>query len=317
MSILSRLNSKLKSNNDTGFSNSSDGIGGRFINKDGSFNVVKEGASFTERVSLYYNMLTMPLGKFLLIILISFIMINLVFTGLYLLLGTEELTGMISTNLADHIKEVFFFSAQTLTTVGYGRINPVGTLASSLASLEALCGFLGFAIITGLLYGRFSKPQAYLRFSKNALIAPYQGITGLMFRFISYKENHNLTDLEVRVTLGITIPENGKELFKFYTLPLERSKVDSLVMNWTVVHPIDEQSPLFGFSEEDIKTSDAEIYVMVRGFDDVFSNTVLQRTSYRFNEMVFNAKFRRMYRESEDGNTTIMELDKLNDFEVL
>ena len=102
MSLLSRLNTRLKSNNDTGFSNTTDGIGGRFINKDGSFNVIKEGASITERVSLYYNMLTMPLGKFLLIILISFIGINLIFTILYLLLGTNELTGMISSNLTDH-----------------------------------------------------------------------------------------------------------------------------------------------------------------------------------------------------------------------
>ncbi len=318
MSIFSKLNARLKSNNDTGFSSATEGVGGRFINKDGSFNVTKEGASVIERVSLYQNMLTMPLGKFLLVILFFFIGINVIFTLAFFFMTTDQLTGMIFTSPQDHFKELFFFSAQTLTTVGYGRINPVGTLASSVASLEALCGFLGFAVITGLLYGKFSRPRAYLKFSENALVAPYMDKTGLMFRFMSYKENHTLTDVEVKVTFGITGNEQNKEVFKFYTLPLERSKIDSLVMNWTVVHPIDEESPLFGLTHEELQNSDAEIYVLVRGFDDIFSNTVLQRTSYRFKEeVIFNAKFQKMFRESPDGNTTIMELNKLNDFHRL
>ncbi len=317
MSLSKRMNPFLKSNNDTGFGATTEGYGGRFINKDGSFNVVREGIPVTEKMSLFNNLLTMPGWEFLLFIFLFFIGINLLFTILYLMLGDNELTGMLAHTAAKRFEEIFFFSAQTFTTVGYGRINPVGTMANVIASSEALSGFLCFAIVTGLLWGRFSKPKAYLRFSEKAVIAPYQDKTGFMFRFTSYKDRHTLTDVEVKVTLGITLPENGKSAFKFFQLPLERSRIDSLVMNWTIVHPIDEQSPIFGFTYDDLKTANAEVYVLVRGFNDVFSNTVLQRTSYRFDEVVFNAKFERMYRESEDGQKTIMELHKLNDYKVL
>ncbi len=316
MSLSNRTNSFLKSNNNTGFGSNAEGYGGRFINKDGSFNVIKEGSPFIERISIYYKMLAMPAWEFLLIIFIFFIGINILFTLVYSMMGTNELAGVLS-HTAKHFEELFFFSAQTFTTVGYGRINPVGTMANVIASAEALTGFLCFAIVTGLLYGRFSKPKAYLRFSHNAVIAPYQDKTGLMFRFTSYKDNHTLTDVEVRVTLGLTVPVDGNAVFKFYELPLERNRIDSLVMNLTVVHPIDEQSPVYGFTYDDMKAADAEVYVLIKAFDDVFSSTVLQRTSYRYNEMVFNAKFDRMFYESKDGQKTIMELNKLNDYETL
>ena len=134
----------------------------------------------------------------------------------------------------------------------YKQKNPatsrVFLFAGALASIEALTGLTSFAIITGIMYGRFSRPRAYLRFSRHALIAPYHDITGLMFRFVSYKENHNLTNVEVTVTFGLT-ERDGTAQFKFYQLPLERSRIDSLPMNWTVVHPINEGSPLHVFTE--------------------------------------------------------------------
>jgi inward rectifier potassium channel len=135
-----------------------------------------------------------------------------------------------------------------------------------------------------------------------------------MFRFASYKDNHVLTDVEVKVTMGLQLTENGKTEYKYYSLDLERQRVDSLPMNFTVVHPLDEHSPLYGFDADDMKIADVEIYVLIRGFDDVYSNIVLQRTSYTFDEIRFNAKFVPMYRESEDKNTTIVELDKLNEY---
>jgi inward rectifier potassium channel len=122
-----------------------------------------------------------------------------------------------------------------------------------------------------------------------------------------------LTNVEVIVTIGLQVLENEKPIFKFYSLPLERGRVDSLPMNFTVVHPIDEDSPLAGMGFEEMKTADLEVYVLIRGFDDVYSNNVLQRTSYVYDEILFNKKFLPMYRESDDGNTTILELHKIND----
>jgi inward rectifier potassium channel len=312
MSLHKRVNPSLKINNDTGFGNNANSYGGRFINRDGSFNLRKEGLPFLDRFSIYHNMLNLPRWKFIGIIILFYFSINLVYTLIYLLVGMDQFQGMIATTPWAKIKEVFFFSTETFTTVGYGRVNPVGDGANIIASIEAMTGFLSFAIATGLIYGRFSKPKAYLIFSDFALVAPYMDKTALMFRFVSYKENHMLTNVEVVLTIGLTVIENEKPVFKFYSLPLERSRVDSLPMNFTVVHPIDDDSPLSGFGREDMKTSDVELYVLIRGFDDVYSNIVLQRTSYTYEEIQFNRKFLPMYRESDDGKTTIVELGKLN-----
>ena len=196
--------------------------------------------------------------------------------------------------------------------MGYGHVSPVGDGVNVVAAIEALTGFLSLAIATGLIYGRFSKPKSYLVFSDNALISPYKNGKALMFRFAGFKDKHALTDLEVRVNTGLLLVENGKPDYKYFALDLERTKVESMAMSWTVVHPIDEKSPLYGFTEEDLKNADAEIYVMLRGFDDVFSNFVQQRTSYTYHEIIFNRKFIPMFRESDDGKTTILELQKLN-----
>lgn len=315
MATHKKINPTLKSNADTGFGTSADTQGGRFINKDGSYNVEKKGLPFYQRVSFFYKMLTMPVMKFAVLLALFFITINFGFTVLYIALSDSEFTGVLPGGAVHHFFELYFFSVQTFTTVGYGRINPDGYIAGAIASIEAIIGLSSFALMTGILYGRFSRPRAYLQFSKHALIAPYHEITGLMFRFVSYKENHNLTNVEVVVTFGITDPETKQ--FNFYRLPLERDRIDSLPMNWTVVHPINEDSPLYGFTEDDLKGTDAEVYVLVRGFDDVFSNTVLQRTSYRYNEIVFNAKFEKMFYENEDDTSTIVEVNKLHNYKFI
>ncbi|HMH21871.1 MAG TPA: ion channel [Puia sp.] len=315
MALSKKIDPFLKTNNDTGFGNNASNYGGRFINRDGTFNLRKEGRSFLERFSIYHNMLTIPRWKFVSVILIFYFGINLIFTFVYLGVGIDQLQGVIATTNWGKFKEAYFFSTETFTTVGYGRVNPVGDGANFIASIEAMMGFLSFALATGLIFGRFARPQAFLTFSDHALISPFKGGTALMFRFASYKDKHTLTDVEIRVNIGLQVPqEKGAPEYRYYDLALERTKVESLPMNWTVVHPIDEKSPLQGFSDEDMKIADVEIYVLIRGFDDVYSNVVQQRTSYTYQEIKFNGKFVPMYRESSDGKTTILELHKLNEY---
>ena len=308
-----KLSARLKTNNDTGFSNKADTASSRFVNKDGSFNLRKTGLGFINRFSIFQFMLTIPRWKFIGVILVFYVSINLIFTFTYLLVGTEQLQGMIGAAPWIRFKEVFYFSTQTFTTVGYGRVNPVGDGVNVVASIESLTGLLSLAIGTGLIYGRFARPKAYLIFSDHALISPYKDKTALMFRFVNYKNNHSLTDVELKVTVGLkTMGEDGNPIYNYYNLPLERDKVDSLPMNWTVVHPIDENSPFNGFTHEDMKIADVEVFTLIRGFDDVFSDMVQQRSSYTYHEILFNRKFTKMFRESEDGMTTILELDKLS-----
>ncbi|MBS1509499.1 MAG: transporter [Bacteroidetes bacterium] len=312
MATYKKINPFSKQNNDTGFASNSNDVGGRFINKDGSYNLQKEGMPFYRRFSLFHDMLNLPLWKFITIIFLFYVAVNLVFATIYFLIGAKELEGLTHGNDWQVFKEMFYFSTQTFTTVGYGHVNPAGDGANIVAAIEALTGFLSLAIATGLIYGRFSKPRSYLVFSDHALVAPYKNGTGLMFRFAAFKDKHALTDLEIRVNVGLLLAENGKPDYKYFTLNLERTRVESMPLSWTVVHPIDADSPFHGFNEDDWRNTDVELYVNLRGFDDVFSNFVQQRTSYTYSEILFNRKFIPMYRESDDGKTTILELHKLN-----
>jgi inward rectifier potassium channel len=277
--------------------------------------VKKIGLPLWERWSVYSWLLELNSLKFLLVIALAFIVENIFFTAFYLLAGAEQLQGLIALTEWGRIKEVFFFSTQTFTTVGYGRINPGGDLANFIASAESFTGLLSFALVTGLLYGRFSRPKAYLQFSEHALISPYRGGIGLMFRIAPYKQNHHLTDARVVVNVAFQENEENKQVFKFYTLNLERSRIDAFNMNWTVVHPIDEESPLLNFTLEDMQNADLELYVQVTGFDHIFSNMVMQRTSYTYKEIIWGAKFKPMYKESGNDSTTYLLMNKLNEYD--
>ena len=311
-----KINRNVKANNDTGFGTQTTSVGGRFINKDGSFNVKKQGLPFLKRISFYSYLLEFSWPKFLLIIVLFYLGINVVFTVLYVLAGLSGLTGFHSQTYWGHIREVFYFSSQTFTTVGYGRLNPIADDTDIIASVETLCGWLFFALVTGLMYGRFTRPRAYIAFSEKALISPYQEGTAIMFRMVPFKTLHHMTEVKVVVSLSLQITEEGqKPEYRFYTLNLERSRIEMFNTNWTVVHPITEESPLFHFSKDDLNHSDAELYVQVSGFEPIFSNQVMARTSYTYKEFVWGAKFQPMYHESADDTTTILELDKLNVFD--
>jgi len=309
-----KIDPLLKTNNDTGFGTSAANYGGRFINRDGTFNVRREGVPFLNRFSIYHSMLSMSRWKFIGLLVLFYFWINLVYSLVYMAIGLDGLQGVVAATMWGRWKEAFFFSTETFTTVGYGRVNPVGDGANLVAAIEAMSGWLSFALATGLIFGRFARPKSFLVFSDLALISPFKGKTALMFRFAPYKDNHTLTDVQIRVNIGLKVMQDGNAEYRYYDLNLERTKVESLPMNWTVVHPIDEQSPLLGFTPEDMEASDVELYVLIRGFDDVYSNLVQQRTSYTYHEILFDGKFVPMYRESEDGQTTILELHKLNEY---
>lgn len=314
MAFLKKINVKAKADENTGFGTNASSYGGRFVTKSGNANVRKTGIGFLDSISWYHTMLTLPRWKFLIILFAFYFLVNLAFASVYYLVGVEHLNGINATKAIDKFGQAYFFSIQTFTTVGYGHISPSGFFTSSVASVEALFGLLSFAIATGLFYGRFSKPRAHIRFSDNAIIAPFQDGTALMLRLSPYK-NTNLTDAEARITLGIHVEENGKMVNKFYTLDLELDRVNALTLSWTLVHPITEQSPLFQLNEKDIKNTLGEIIVFLKVFDDMYSTTVVRRSSYTFDEIVYGAKFLPMFTRSEDNNKTLLHIDKLNLFE--
>ena len=316
MGLLKSFNKRAKAETETGLGTNASINGGRFFNKDGTPNIEMRGIPLMERLNLYHTLLSLPKWKFLLIIIVSFITINLAFAGLYLLIGMEHLNGMVANTYAEKFGEAFFFSAQTFTTVGYGRINPVGFAASFVAALEALTGLLSFALITGLLYGRFARPKAYINYSKNALFVPFRDGVAFMMRMVPYTRNF-LVNVEARLTMSMQVVEDGVTKNKFFQLALDISKANTLISNWTLVHIINEESPFYGLTKEDIDNSKAEILVFVQGFDESFSNTVISRTSYTYEEFVYGAKFLPMYHPNNDNSGTIVHLNKLDDYEVL
>jgi len=314
MDFLKKINSKAKSDANTGFGTNASSYGGRFITKNGNANIKKSGIGLFDSISWYHTMLNIPRWKFMLIIVIFYFLVNFVFASIYFGIGVEHLNGVVAVDTLEKFGQAFFFSIQTFTTVGYGHISPSGFLTSFTAAVEALFGLLSFAIATGLFYGRFSKPKAYIRFSHHALIAPYGKGKALMIRMTPFK-NTNLTDAEAKMTLGMILEEDGKLVNKFYTLDLELSKINSLTLSWTLVHPITENSPLYNFTKEDFENINGEILVMLKVFDDMYSTTVVKRTSYSFAEVVYAAKFVPMYFRSNDEHKTILHIDKLNVFE--
>lgn len=303
---------RFKDISNTGFSTNSSAEGGRLVNPDGSNNLRKSGLPFWERISIYHSLLRMSRWNFIWSILVSYTAINLFFAVVYFVIGVNHLEGIdVHDPFIVRFLNAFFFSSQTLTTVGYGHVAPSGLLTNFVASTESLLGILVFAVVTGLMYGRFSRPKAYILFSNNLLVSPYKDGKALMMRIATYKNNH-LTDAEAQLTAALHVNEDGRMITRFYQLPLEISKVTSLALSWTLVHAINEDSPLASLTEKQMKESKIEIILSIKAFDDHFSNTVQQRTSYSHSQLVYGAKFLPMFERAKEGEYTILELDKIS-----
>jgi len=280
----------------------------RLLNHDGTFNVEKRGIPFHWGQNTYQLLLSLNWPIFILTVFSIYIFVNLLFSFAYIGLGVEHLAGQDGVTQMEKFWDAFFFSAQTLTTVGYGRISPHGVITSMLSSLESLVGLMGFAIGTGLLYARFAKPKVKVLFSDNILISPYQDGTGIMFRIANAKKNQ-LIEAGVQFNLSLGRPDGTRQ---FFDLPLERKMIHFFALSWTIVHPIDGHSPLFGLTAEDFKTRDGEFYIQFKAFDDSFAQTIYIRNSYRFDEVIYGAKFNFIFGRNESGGTYI-DLDRLNE----
>jgi len=287
----------------------------RFLNRDGSFNVERTGYSFLRSLSPYHALLSMSWAKFHSMIVLSYFLVNVIFGFAYMLCGPEALQGSGATTLAGRFLDSFFFSIQTLATIGYGKMSPSGFAANIIVAFEALTGLFGFALATGLLFTRFSRPNAKIQFSEKSVVAPYRDITGFMFRIVNERQNQ-LIEVAATVTFSRMESHNGKQTRRFYPLMLERQKVTFFPLHWTIVHPIDEQSPLFGVTQRELEDSDAEFSILLTAIDEIFSQTVHSRSSYKYDEVVIGAKFRDMFVPSESGITRV-DLRRLSEIELV
>ena len=285
----------------------------RLLNKDGTFNVVRHGRGFFASTSPYHALLTMSWRLYFVLVITAYLVVNTLFAAAYTLCGPGalEIAGPRMATFA----EAYFFSVQTLATIGYGRIAPVGMAANVLVTAESLVGLLGFALATGLLFARFSRPIADIVFSRNAIVAPYRGIRAFEFR-IANRRNNQVLERAAQVLFSRLEPRGQKRVRRFYDLSLERQKVVFFPLSWTVVHPIDEASPLRGLTPRDLHEADAEFLILLTGIDEGFAQTVLARSSYKPDEIVWNAKFVSVF-QRPDGGPLAIDVGKIHTIERL
>lgn len=288
--------------------------GQRLMNPDGTFNIERECTSLN--ANLYFHLMRMGWAQFFLLILAFFFTVNLIFALLYCMTGVENLAGMESSDWLHNFLEASFFSTQTLTTVGYGRVAPMGLVANIVASTESLIGLLSFALVSGLLYGRFSQPISRVKFSSKALISPFKDGQALMFRMVNGGKSE-LIEVEVQCSVALNqTDETGNISRRFYQLDLQINKVAFFSVSWTIVHPILETSPIASFTQKDLEDANAEFFVLVKGIDESNEQTVHARRSYVSEEIEWGAKFSPIVSRNKKGLPLVIT-SQLGDFERL
>lgn len=286
----------------------------RTVNADGSYNMERITGSVFGNFTLFHWLITTSWKHYWIAIILFYLFDNILFGSIYYLLGPENIQGILGQTEFHKFMSCFFFSCQTFTTVGYGGLHPIGILASSVAAVEAFLGLMAFALCTGTLYGRFSRAGSRIKYSPNILIAPFKGGKALQL-MVANEANSALMETEARINISWVEEEgNGQTVRRFQQVKLEFDKIAMFPTSWVINHPIDEESILFDKTSEDIVRMDFEVFVMLKGFDDVFSQTIYSRQSYTTGQFVYGAKFKRPFYINENGKL-IMDLTKVGEFE--
>jgi inward rectifier potassium channel len=282
----------------------------RLLNRDGSFNVRRK-QSLSDAYASYYSLLIMSWPRFIGLVVGVYVAINGIFGIAYRLCGDGALQTTGGQAIFSPFLKAFFFSIETFSTIGYGNIVPVTLASNIIVCVEAVSALLSFALATGLIFARFSRPTAKILFSQAAVIAPYNANSAFEFRIINAR-NNQLIEVSARVLLSKFENVNGSRVRKYYQLPLEREKVVFFPLSWTIVHPIDEKSPIHGCTHEELIASDAEFLILLTGIDETFSQTVHARSSYRAEELVWGAKFGNIFIQDEHGLITGVDMERFH-----
>ena len=282
----------------------------RLLNHDGTFNVRRNNLGALHPYNAYNTLLKLTIPRLIALLCAGYVVTNAFFASLYWLCGPGALAGAAIVPLP-RFEDCLFFSVQTLATIGYGRLVPVTRTANILVAAEALVGLLGFAIVSGLLFARFTRPTAKISFSSQALIAPYDGGWALMFRLVNLR-NHDLTDVRAVLTFARWVDVDGERRREFDQLALERDSIIFMPLHWVIVHPIAERSPMHGLTAATLAEAEPEFVCLITADDETFAQTVHARTSYDAGDVVWGARFLDMY--VADADHVAIDIGRLHDF---
>jgi inward rectifier potassium channel len=284
----------------------------RMINADGSYNVIKKGSAKGIR-DIFKYLVEISWTWFFTILFVGYIIFNLIFSLIYTYFGPENILGLDPEN-GSVFFQTFFFSIQTFTTVGYGTLAPLGIATQIVASIEAFVGFLSFSLATGLLYGRFSRPRSKIKFADNFVFSKYE--QGYSFKFkLTNLRDVVLQDVEAKIiTMFNKKNENGQLVRTYYELPITLPKIDIMALTWTLVHKIDEESPFWNKSKEEIISQHPEFLIFVNGFDEIYSERTRARKSYVVKDILWNKNFATNFKSLENGKL-LMDVRDLNNVE--
>jgi len=287
----------------------------RLLNPDGSFSVERYGLGWRASAFPYAALLTMSWTRFLAGVVALYLVINTLFAAGYLLCGPGALGGSEEEAALGGFPRAFFFSVETFSTVGYGHTVPVGLGAHSLMTVESVVGLLTVALVTGMAFARFSRPVARILFSRHAVIAPFEGGSAFMFRIANQRKSQ-LIEVGAQVIFSRFEESDGRRIRRFYPLALRRQKVSFFPLAWTIVHPIDRESPLAGMTEERCLSADAEFLVLLTATDEIFSQPVHARSSYVAREVVWNARFTDIFDHPVEGRPIGIDISRLHEIEA-
>jgi inward rectifier potassium channel len=284
----------------------------RLINRDGSFNVERRGRGLRSFLA-YSNLVSTTWSRFFLFVAIAYLLLNGCFAVLYDACGPGGLVSTLNIGISSPFLKAFFFSIHTSATIGYGTIVPVGVPTNILVALESVVSLLGLAVVTGLVFARFSRPVADILFSKNAVMSWIGNLRAFEFRIINSR-NNQIIDLQCRLLVSrFETNASGAAVRRYYPLNLERESVVFFPLSWTVVHIIDKQSPLYGVTRDELCASGAEFLILLTGMDETFSQVVNARSSYRADEIIWDAKFADIFAYDPGGRMAGIDMKRFHD----
>ncbi|EQC43015.1 inward rectifier potassium channel [Bacteriovorax sp. BSW11_IV] len=266
--------------------------------RENLYNIKKKNAPLSLKDDLYFHLMKLSWAKFILFFLLVYFSLNIIFATLYFVMP-NSISG-------EHtFLNSFFFSVQTLSTVGYGSIHPISFYGNLISVIEMFSGMLSIALMTGLIFSKFSLPKVHIMFTKNMIITNFEGQRALMFRLANARSNR-IMNAEIGLTmLYDTVSKEGIHLRKFEELKLRKSKTPFFSLSLTGVHIIDENSPLFEMSDEKISSSTIELVVSLLGLDDTYGQTIHAVKMYQSNDIICGARFADILNREEDGSRTI------------